>query len=70
MARRRSLGIVRRVAVGLGPQAATLALLAGAGLTLPDALELISEARGITVPDTSAQHRWLEAFEARQRPPS
>jgi hypothetical protein len=28
-----------------------------AGLTLTEALELISEARGITVPDTWAQHR-------------
>ena len=46
------------------------ALLVRAGLTLTDALELISEARGITVPDTSAQHRWLESLEARLRPPS
>ncbi|MHC4320425.1 MAG: dual specificity protein phosphatase family protein [Planctomycetota bacterium] len=46
------------------------ALLVRAGLALPEALELISDARGITVPDTSAQHRWLEALEARLRPPS
>jgi protein-tyrosine phosphatase len=44
------------------------ALLVRAGLTLTEALELISEARGITVPDTSAQHRWLESLDARLRP--
>ena len=45
------------------------ALLVRAGLALPEALALISESRGITVPDTSAQHRWLESLEARLRPP-
>jgi len=45
-------------------------LLIRSGLALAEALELISEARGWQVPDTSAQHRWLESFEARLRPPS
>jgi protein-tyrosine phosphatase len=67
----RNRAIVVHCFAGIGRSTlVAAALLVRAGLTLPDALELISEARGITVPDTSAQHRWLASLEARLRPPS
>jgi len=67
----RNRAIVVHCFAGIGRSTlVAAALLVRAGLALPDALELITEARGIMVPDTSAQHRWLEAFEARLRPPS
>ena len=69
--RQRNRAIVVHCFAGIGRSTlVAAALLVRVGLTLAEALELISEARGITVPDTSAQHRWLEALEARLRPPS
>jgi len=67
----RNRAIVVHCFAGIGRSTlVAAALLVRSGLTVTEALELISEARGITVPDTSAQHRWLESFEARLRPPS
>jgi protein-tyrosine phosphatase len=69
--RQRNRAIVVHCFAGIGRSTLVAAsLLIRAGLTLPETLELISEARGYMVPDTSAQHRWLEALEARLRPPS
>ncbi|MHC4101653.1 MAG: protein-tyrosine phosphatase family protein, partial [Planctomycetota bacterium] len=67
----RNRAIVVHCFAGIGRSTlVAAALLVRAGLTLAEALERISDARGITVPDTSAQHRWLESLEPRLRPPS
>jgi protein-tyrosine phosphatase len=69
--RQDNLAIVVHCFAGIGRSTlVAAALLIRSGLTLAEALALISEARGVRVPDTSAQHRWLESLETRLRPPS
>ena len=41
-----------------------VATLAMSGVHVDDAIETVSKARGLRVPETSAQLRWLEAFHA------
>jgi protein-tyrosine phosphatase len=62
-------GIVAHCFAGIGRSTLVAAsLLIRAGLTLDQALDRISAARGIRVPDTAAQRRWLETLEPRLRP--
>jgi protein-tyrosine phosphatase len=67
----RGRAIVVHCFAGIGRSTLVAAsLLVRAGLDLTEALEVISDSRGVTVPDTSAQHRWLEAHAPRLRPRS
>jgi protein-tyrosine phosphatase len=62
-------GIVAHCYAGIGRSSLVAAsLLVRAGLSLDDALERISDARGLPVPDTAAQHRWLASLAPRLRP--
>ena len=64
----RDRAIVVHCFAGIGRSTLVAAsLLVRAGLPFREALQRISDARGFTVPDTSAQHRWLEAIEPRLR---
>jgi protein-tyrosine phosphatase len=67
----RGRAIVVHCFAGIGRSSLVAAsVLVRSGLELPEALERISDSRGITVPDTPAQHAWLESLEARLRPSS
>jgi protein-tyrosine phosphatase len=66
----RGRAIVVHCFAGIGRSTLVAAsLLVRAGLTLPQALEQISDSRGVMVPDTPAQRLWLEYMEPRLRPP-
>jgi protein-tyrosine phosphatase len=68
---RRNRAIVAHCFAGIGRSTLVAAsLLVRAGVTLTEALRRISDARGLRVPNTSAQHLWLQDIEARLRGPS
>jgi protein-tyrosine phosphatase len=67
----RDRAIVVHCYAGIGRSTLVAAsLLIRAGLTLAEALERISDSRGIEVPDTVAQKLWLEHMEERLRGPA
>ncbi len=66
----RDRAIVVHCFAGIGRSTLVAAsLLVRAGLDLTEALERISDSRGIMVPDTPAQKLWLEYMEDRLRGP-
>ncbi len=44
------------------------AVMLHSGLSVTDALDMIGEARGLSVPDTDEQRQWLIDYEARHHP--
>jgi protein-tyrosine phosphatase len=62
----RSIMVHCRAGIGRSSIVAACGLI-GLGIGADRALELIKDARGVSVPDTEEQHDWIVAFEAAQR---
>ena len=68
VAKGRSIAIHCRAGIGRSSMIAACALICS-GIEAGDALALIKEARGLSVPDTDEQRYWIEAFGRTYRVP-